>query len=232
MFDRNEEDGLNDTLLSSKIPNFDCRPLKIAYYGKCRRFISRRPVQMVVQKIWKNAIIFTPDRILTYNKNFRHLKILACFITAGLIAPVFQTIRFPEKKKENRRKNETENDNLKSAYRLVNSEEAKYQKSKLESDKLLQFWIRYKNFMYSPRSHFVHETVSYLIFLLIFSYYMLAELKIYWRYDCLNLKINATFNQTREECVHQVIKEPIWIDYLLVIWVFSLFSQEINQLVS
>ena len=89
--------------------------------------------------------------------------------------------------------------------------------------------------MCSPRSHFVYETIAYFVFLLLFSYYLIC---IEWHSGYsneLNRNIsnekNQTIqtNQTKEDFNKRIIEKPIWIDYLLSIWVFSFFSQEISQ---
>ena len=91
-----------------------------------------------------------------------------------------------------RRSTEFRDDDIVTAHRLVNSETRRYPKD--ASD----FRIKYRNFMYSPRSHFVYETVLYCVFLILFSYMMLCQFKYsemkYVNEDVLNNNSNSSSN--------------------------------------
>lgn len=41
-------------------------------------------------------------------------------------------------------------------------------------------------------------------------------------------ELDSTNNTTRN-CVQEKIKNPSWVEYLIIIWVLSLFFHEINQ---
>ena len=86
-------------------------------------------------------------------------KYLLSYLSFGLLAPFFQTFRSEKKysfelcgklsKLEN-----LEEDDFVTAHRLVYAEPKKY------SRKVSTFYLKYKNFMYSPKSHFVYKNVS------------------------------------------------------------------------
>ncbi len=247
LFDRKEEDNLNDNLLLSEIQNFGCHVLKLAFNGHCKKFIATRSVQQVLHEIWKNGVIFSPDQILVYDyTRFRSLELFLSYLTVGLIAPFFQTFDWNLLAKEkkyslSRQKSQSDfeavdnrnDERLISAYRLVKTEILRYPtENELKSNSWQQFCIKYRNFMYSPRSHFVYETIFYLIFLLLFSYYMLCKFKFEWHCDSIAIsQSNFTMNRTKDICINRVVEKPIWIDYLLVAWVFSLMCHELNQVI-
>lgn len=72
-----------------------------------------------------------------------------------------------------------------------------------------------------------------MFFLLIFSFLLLSEFTFKKLNDCTNStnsSLNITFaNQTVIICEKMIIKQPIWIEYLLIVWVFSLMCHEISQ---
>ena len=64
-----------------------------------------------------------------------------------------------------------------TAHRLVNVETMSFNKD------VSEYRLKYKNFMYAPRSHFVYQTAFYLTFLSLFSFLMLSRFKYYTEID-------------------------------------------------
>lgn len=170
---------------------------------------------------------------------------MACYFTYGLLFPFFHKLS-------------KLNSNEITAYRLVKS----IPKTKTidylinlekNENKLEDFKIKWKNFIRSPRSHFIYDTLSYFIFLLIFSYFMLSEFEFVIRNNCnLNLtdssnaivevednkrlisnnltkSANKRLTSSTSSCRDYIIKQPILIEYILDVWVFSFFVREITQ---
>lgn len=94
-----------------------------------------------------------------------------------------------------------------------------------------KFLILWRNFIKSPRSHFVYETFCYLIFLITFSYFMLSEFEFAIKNNNFNnntMENNKTNNQTHVVS-EKLIKNPSWVEFLLIYWVFALLFHEIDQ---
>ena len=119
LFDRKEEDNLNDNLLLSEIPDFGCHVLKIAFNGHSKKFIATRSVQQVLHEIWKNGVIFTPDQILVYDfTRFAFLKLFISYVTVGLTAPFFQTFDWNLLAKDRKQKSQLDIHNITLEFNL------------------------------------------------------------------------------------------------------------------
>lgn len=159
---------MNDNVLLSEIDYFNCHILKLAYNGDCKKFIATQSVQKVLKEIWANSIIFSPDQLIFYDYNkLEFLKSCLCYASLGLIAPFFQKIEITNQSKlRNYEMNNMEisfdskRNEFVSAYRLVKSNPKKYHIDYPADSPFKNYSIRYRNFMYSPRAHFVYETVS------------------------------------------------------------------------
>jgi hypothetical protein len=110
-------------------------------------------------------------------------KILASYLTIGLAAPI---LLYPN---DNKIKNE--NERLSIISTNSNNEIEKTNKKQKEYSTYL---FKYKNFMCSPKTNFVYETVFYVLFLLTFSYFLLCEFKYYDHFE-----INENYNNTRND---------------------------------
>jgi hypothetical protein len=171
---------------------------------------------------------------------------LTCYLTYGLLFPFFQTLS-------------KLNSNELIAFRLVKSisktKTIGYLNNKGKNEnKLEDFKIKWKNFIRSPRSHFIYDILSFFIFLSIFSYFMLSEFEFTIKNNCnLNLtdsssnaivelednkrlisnnltkSANKRLTNSTTSCRDYIIKQPILIEYILDVWIFSFFVREITQ---
>uniref|UniRef100_A0A5K3FGP5 Transporter n=1 Tax=Mesocestoides corti TaxID=53468 RepID=A0A5K3FGP5_MESCO len=66
----------------------------------------------------------------------------------------------------------------------------------------MEFWTKIKDFYMSPIVRFVYHTISYVLFLVIFSYLLLVDFKV---------KITG-------------------VEYIVLAWVITLFIEEIKQI--
>ena len=79
--------------------------------------------------------------------------------------------------------------------------------------------------------------MSYLTFLMIFSYYMLCEFSFYdtqnWAESLEPLNdsafLNASSNSSNSASINKPIKNPVFITYLLIFWIMSFIMEEIRQ---
>ena len=152
------------------MPYFKIHILKLAYHGKCQRFIATHPVQKVLEQIWKTN---TGYRLVEWEVNLSEV-------------------------------------NLRKNYSVRNVMHS------------------FRNVMHSPCSRFVYDTTFYLMFLLIFSYYMLSKTKFELKESCRNAT-NHSNNRTFPKCTQIVADWPIWIDNLLIVWIFSFMCHEIRE---
>lgn len=98
----------------------------------------------------------------------------------------------------------------------------KFIEKPVPQNKSVSYMFKYKNFICSPRSHFIFETIFYFLFLFAFSFLMLCEFKFEIRDDFI--KTNETNNT--QKAVHIMLKANIsWVEYMVVFWVFSFFCR-------
>lgn len=97
------------------------------------------------------------------------------------------------------------------------------------------YWNLYKQFIHSPRVHFVYDAICYLIFLLLFSYMVLCELNYYEEQPVeensfLNGSVNGTAAvPTALDKAERSVKEPSIAEFVLILWIFSFMMEEVRQ---
>ena len=95
---------------------------------------------------------------------------------------------------------------------------------------------RYKNFIKSPRVHFINEAIFNILFLLLFSYVMLCEFDYYevqeqrenLTYSNLTLIDNNSNEDVKMSLIRKV-KSPTIYEYVLIYWVISFVVEEARQ---
>ena len=95
---------------------------------------------------------------------------------------------------------------------------------------------RYKNFVTSPKVHFIFDAVFFTFFLLLFSYFMLCEFTLFKEEDDdfsgRNVSVILQSNTTR---IHtdqtKTISKPSRIEFVLLFWIISLLVEEMRQFV-
>lgn len=144
-------------------------------------------------------------------------------------------------------------DNFKTAVRVKRNKRNR----KKKQSKWFTYWNRFKSFAHSPRVHFVYDASFYIIFLMLFSYMILCEFNYYETIDeeiieyennsaSANLtnftsnshdvsnSTNSPLNQTKLNfrtiiVQNKVIKNPSWIEYLLIYWIIAFIAEETRQ---
>lgn len=85
-------------------------------------------------------------------------------MTFGLAAPFYQIFDWPtndQKRRSEPEHHSNTNTTYESCYRLVKSEPKSYP-SHIRFNPFRKYCIKFQNFMFSPRSHFVYETVVFV----------------------------------------------------------------------
>jgi len=194
--------------------------LQLAYSGECQKFITTFAVQKCLLDLWNNGyekqLRFCRIEVDTNEMNFHKIdfKILASYLTIGLAAPI---LLYPN---DNKIKNENERFSIISTNSNSNNEIEKTNKKQKEYSTYL---FKYKNFMCSPKTNFVYETVFYVLFLLTFSYFLLCEFKYY---DHSLKKNNNKINNTliiniSSIYINEKLASVSWIEYFLTYWIVS-----------
>lgn len=110
--------------------------------------------------------------------------------------------------------------------------------------------MKLKDFCASPRGHFTTDSVSYLIFLAIFSYFLMCNHLFYEKIETsfepvINLtnssidilSNNTTYlNETELKFPESVknskrIAKLPFLEYVLVIWITAFIFEELNQVI-
>jgi hypothetical protein len=199
MFDKNETDDLNFNVLQTEIKYFGRNLLQLAYSGERQKFITTFAVQKCLLDLWNNGYVEQLRNCrIDSDTNEIHfhridLKILASYLSIGLLAPLFlysnkETASITEQV-NNIDDSILKNDELsnisidKSSYdnndnsfkkddkielkqiEIINNKNEK--KSQKEED-YTTYLFKYKNFMCSPKTNFVYETVSFFIIFILF----------------------------------------------------------------
>lgn len=89
---------------------------------------------------------------------------------------------------------------------------------------------RYKNFVNSPRVHFVFDASFFIIFLMLFSYMMLCKFTFEEEVEIRNKSTNESSSDAGQVVMIKTV--PSFIEYFLLFWVVSLFIEEGRQFIS
>ncbi len=144
--------------------------VKLGMVCECQKFIATETVQKVITDLWNNAVIFSPNKRLFSGINMgdsiSFSKTFLSYSSFGLLSIFFQSFDW----ESNRQSSNDNNDQdlyFHTSSRLYKSE-VKYYTKEIEYNPkkhaLQIMFIKYKNFVCSPKSYFVVETVNYLIF--------------------------------------------------------------------
>ena len=99
------------------------------------------------------------------------------------------------------------------------------------TNKSSAFAHKYWNFILAPRSHFIYKYALFIVFLAVFSYFMLCV----FRYDdyvpVYNANNSANSNSTIIK-TERIILAPHWIFYLLIFWIFAFAFNEVVEVIN
>jgi hypothetical protein len=174
--------------------------LQLAYSGERQKFITTFAVQKCLLDLWNNGYVeqLRNCRIDsdTNEIHFHRIdfKILASYLSIGLLAPLFlysnkETHSITQEvnnidsisinkndKLSNVSIDKSSYDNNDNSFKKDETIEIKQietneKKSQKEED-YTTYLFKYKNFMCSPKTNFVYETVSFSLFLYIYIFYL------------------------------------------------------------
>lgn len=216
IFDDNTEDEYNLDILMCEIKYFNLNILEMAELGDCKKFISQPTVQNILTSVWLGQESYKTG----FTKTFKFL--ISC-LSLGILTPFlyskdeWQSINewIPKMKKF-----EKQNDTEIEQTAKTDEEKQKY---------------NLRNFLQIPRVRFFYDSLSYFIFLLLFSYVILCDFNFKKQIQKPNSFtstdiINERFDKNNEENVK--ISLPSTLEFVIVGWVFALFCEEVRQLMN
>lgn len=241
-FDDHTDDLVNGAILLRKIPYYRYDSLQIAFEARCMNFLSHRAVQNLLTDIWFGQV--------TQKSNYSfQLKMIISGISLGFLAPFLvynedspvYDLSAEEKNIFKNTKFAREAD-VKSLLKGYQSKDEQTDEKETRRNWCLTYWKQYYKSITSPYFRYFLHFAFYLVFLIMFSYMMLCDYSflttIKTTISKTRVEYNATSNTSNlieewSEIEEIVVRRNLsWVQYLIIIWIFSFAFEEIRQMLT